>query len=107
MAERVATHQMLKGARIRVEMKTRPHMYVWATVLSDVTDIALVPKDLATDKCKGMKLFLAMTAFTVILPQHDNKKVTYEADWKLFAFPNPEDRLVRRIPKEYKQKSML
>lgn len=107
MPERVATHQMLKGARIRVEMKTRPHMYVWATVMSDVTDIALVPKDLATDKCRGMSLFFAMTAFTVMLPQHENKQVTYEADWKLFAFPNPEDRLVRRIPKEYKQESML
>ncbi len=107
MPERVATHQMLKGARIRVEMKTHPHMYVWATVVSDLTNLAPVPRELSLDRSKGMKLFLAMTAFTVMFPQHDNHQVIYEPETKLFAFANPQDGLVRKIPKEYKQPRML
>ena len=98
-----STHTILPGARIKVETKTR-RGFAWGTVIGSEFDAVLQPREAEPHREKQMRLFLAMSAFSVYYINHDST-ARYEGDTRLYAFPPKKGNVfVYKIPKPRKTK---
>ena len=93
--EIIATHTILPGASIKVNTMNG---YTWAVVVDGQFTAMILPKTEEAKHEKSMRFFEAVDPFTVYYPRHQSR-ARKEAGTRLYAFPNPQDHLVRKIPK--------